>query len=110
VVNCSQHLDPEREHRKRIILLSIRNQKRLHTAKRTIRESIVKHASLASMLFDISSVPGVEHPAIMRPRSEVRLSLSDIAFGTKDRLESRGSVHDHRIWAVSEYRSWWLLA
>jgi hypothetical protein len=92
-----------------IILLSVRNQERLHAAKRTVRESIIEHSSLASMLFDIGSVPGIEHLAVVRPGSEIRLSLNDIAFGTEDRLECRRSVHDYRIGTVSENRSWWPL-
>jgi hypothetical protein len=45
----------------------------------------------------------------VRPGSEIRLSLNDIAFGTEDRLECRRSVHDYRIGTVSENRSWWPL-
>jgi hypothetical protein len=41
----------------------------------------------------------------VRPRSEIRFRLNDVAFRTEDRLECSGSVHDNRIGAVSEDRS-----
>ena len=69
--NFSQHLRRECEHAQESNLLSIRDEERLHAAKRTVRESIIEHTSLSSVQFDIGSIPGVEHPAVVRPRSEI---------------------------------------
>ena len=69
--NHSQHSERGREHSQGFALLSIRDEEGFHAAKRTVRESIIEHAPLSSMLFDIGSVPGVEHPAVVGPRSNV---------------------------------------
>lgn len=88
-------------------LLRIRDEKRLHTTKCLIRESIVKHTALTSMRLNIGDIPSVRDLATVRPRAVVRLGLDDIPLVAEDSLMGGRRVHDHGIRAIAEYGSFW---
>jgi hypothetical protein len=85
-------------------LLGIRNKERLHAAESSVRESIIEHATLPRMRFDVRDIPSVRHVDVVRPGSVVRLRFDYVSFCSEYRLESSWGVHDDRIWAVSEHR------
>jgi hypothetical protein len=84
--------------------VDVRMQEDLSISQCCLGEGVVEHTAFASMNANRGTAPSVDGVDIAWPQLVVN-ALLNVSFGTKDLLESRRSVENNAVRAVTELRT-----